>query len=205
MYHDSKKQEIVQAREEIVSLYKVCKKQQQIIVNVEEGVYSNGIRSCFIPNIEKPRIPDRQNTKFLKKALNKLKVSSSTKDFYNESYDGEAGEGELIETELGPKSDQRRSTLNKHEESRTGSALSKDKAADNVVGAEGVRKETLDQLIAERDKFKSMYQAEVKKNNNSKIVIESQKRQLDKSKMETMSRKAGGYDMMRPKTQYRFK
>jgi hypothetical protein len=48
-----------------------------------------------------------------------------------------------------------------------------------------VRKETLDQLIAERDKFKHMYQAEVKKNNNSKIVIESQKRLIDRTKIES--------------------
>lgn len=74
-----------------------------------------------------------------------------------------------------------------------------------MIAPDGVRKETLDQLIAERDKYKTMYQNEVKKNNNSKIVIESQKRLLDRSKVETMAKKAGGYDMMRPSTQSRFK
>lgn len=69
---------------------------------------------------------------------------------------------------------------------------------------EGVRKETLDQLIAERDKYKSMYQNEVKKNNNSKIVIESQKRLLERTKVENLTKKTGGLDMMRPSTQKRF-
>ena len=49
-----------------------------------------------------------------------------------------------------------------------------------------------------------MYQNEVKKNNNSKIVIESQKRLIERTKVETITKKVGVYDMMRPKTQGRF-
>ena len=78
------------------------------------------------------------------------------------------------------------------------------KQVDRIEGAEGIRKETLESLIAERDKYKSMYQNEVKKNNNSKIVIESQKRLIERTKVETITKKVGGYDMMRPKTQGRF-
>ena len=78
------------------------------------------------------------------------------------------------------------------------------KQIDKIEGAEGIRKETLESLIAERDKFKSMYQNEVKKSNNAKIVIESQKRLIERTKIETMTKKVGGLDMTRPKTQGRF-
>ena len=40
------------------------------------------------------------------------------------------------------------------------------KQVDRIEGSEGIRKETLESLIAERDKYKIMYQNEVKKNNN---------------------------------------
>ena len=179
-------------------------KQKQIIENVELGVYSNGIRSAYIPNKEKPRIPDKSDTKFLSKALNKIKLNSTSKDFYHqEEEEDEQVDEELVENDANVYA--RRSTL-KNEESRSGSQGSKKKGPDYITNTEGVRKETIDQLIAERDKFRTMYQAEVKKNNNSKIVIESQKRLIDRTKIESMSRKAGGYDMMRPHTQYnRFK
>ena len=75
---------IQNGREEIVELYRICKKQKQIIENVELGLYSNGIRSAYIPNKEKPRIPDKSDTKFLSKALNKIKLNSTSKDFYHQ-------------------------------------------------------------------------------------------------------------------------
>ena len=74
------KEEVHNAREEIVNLYKICKKQQKLIENIENGVYTNGIRSAYIPQKEKPKIPDRYNTKFLSKALGKLKIATSGKD-----------------------------------------------------------------------------------------------------------------------------
>ena len=101
------------------------------------------------------------------------------------------------------KESMRKSTI-KREDSGTGSQTDKDKKAENIIGGDAVRKETLDQLIADRDKYKALYQNEIKKNNNSKIVIESQKRLLERTKVESMTKKAGGYDMMRPKTQSRF-
>ena len=59
---------------------KSANKQQKLIENIENGVYTNGIRSAYIPQKEKPKIPDRYNTKFLSKALGKLKITTSGKD-----------------------------------------------------------------------------------------------------------------------------
>lgn len=191
-YHAQKKDEIHTAREEIVNLYKICKKQQKIIENVENGVYTNGIRSAYIPQKEKPKIPDRYTSKFLSKALNKSRTVTTPKDQYDDqSYAEGDMEAETIK-------EGKRST-GQMNESVEGSSPSP-----KILGSEGVRKETLEQLIADRDKYKSMYQSEVKKNNNNKIVIESQKRLLERTKVETMAKKVGGIDMMRPRTQGRF-
>ncbi len=40
---------------------------------------------------------------------------------------------------------------------------------------EGVRPETIDELVEERNKFKTLYQNEMKKANNQRVTIESQK------------------------------
>lgn len=87
------KEEITTAREEIISLYKVCKKQQRLIEDIENGVYTNGIRSTYVPQKDKPKIPDRYNTKFLNKALNKLKIATSGKDSKLDDY----GKGSIAE------------------------------------------------------------------------------------------------------------
>lgn len=79
--------------------------------------------------------------------------------------------------------DAQKQKLGYRTDSATGSHESK------KTGGGEVRKETLDQLISERDKFKLMYQAEVKKNNNNKIVIESQKRLIDRTKAESIRSK----------------
>lgn len=94
-YHTQKKEEIHTAREEIVALYKACKKQQTIIENVENGVYTNGIRSAYIPQREKPKIPDRYTTKFLSKALNKIKTASTTQ--WNKQDDENYARGSIAE------------------------------------------------------------------------------------------------------------
>jgi hypothetical protein len=112
----------------------------------------------------------------LTKALNKSIKATTTKNWSkiedeNVEYQGGGGLDEsnaILKQALG-----------QHADSATGSHESK------KTGGGEVRKETLDQLIAERDKFKHMYQAEVKKNNNSKIVIESQKRLIDRTKIES--------------------
>lgn len=226
-YHNQKKEEIHTARDEIVNLYKVCRKQQTIIENIEKGFYTNGIRSAYIPQKDKPKIPDRYSTKFLAKALNKTKTGSTSKD-WNKSGADNFGRASGAEDDL-----EEADTIIREAYKRTSGELkaSKDQSQDsklskynllfllsnlyfivfkpcpsNIIhlGGEGVRKETLEQLIAERDKYKMMYQSEVKKNNNSKIVIESQKRLLERTKVESVAKKAGGLDMMRPRTQGRF-
>ena len=90
------KDEVHNAREEIINLYKVCKKQAKIIENIENGVYTNGIRSAYIPQREKPKVPDRYSTKFLSKALNKLKTTTSGKDSKIDDYaKGSIAEGDI--------------------------------------------------------------------------------------------------------------
>jgi hypothetical protein len=196
VYHSHKKEEIHSARDEIVNLYKVCKKLQNIIDNVEKGVYTNGIRSAYIPQKEKPKIPDRYTSKFLNKALNKSRVETPKTWKREDSAVDKAISDDEKEAETIMQK------IQKNESATDSKCESKD--SKNIVGSEGIRKETLDQLIAERDRFKSLYQNEVKKNNNSKIVIESQKRLIERTKVESLAKKAGGYDLMRPKTQNRF-
>lgn len=194
-YHSHKKEEIHTAREEIVNLYKVCKKLQGVIENVEKGVYTNGIRSAYIPQKEKPKIPDRYTLKFLNKALNKSKVETS-KSWKREDT--------VMDKAVSDDEKEADAIMQKIQKNDSADSKSDSKDSKQIVGSEGVRKETLDQLIAERDRYKTLYQNEVKKNNNSKIVIESQKRLIERTKVESMAKKAGGYDLMRPKTQSRF-
>jgi len=176
-------------------------KYAKVVDNVEKGVYTNGIRSAYIPQLEKPKIPDRHTTKFLNKALNKAKtILSKSKLNITEDY-GEgkdpSGEGEIEADAILQEVYKRPSTqLDNSAINSAGSA--------KISGSEGVRKETLDQLIAERDKYKMMYQSEIKKNNNSKIVIESQKRLLERTKVGKTNNRIGGKDMTRPQTQGRF-
>ena len=199
-YHSQKKEEIRAAREEIVGLYKVCKKLNTVIENVEQGVYTNGIISAYIPQKEKPKIPDRYTSKFLNKALNKTRTATASKTWQKEE-DFDRISPTQIDEDL-----EEADTIIKDAHKRTSNHSNSEKDPDSAKIAKdsGMRKETVDQLIAERDKYKNMYQTEVKKNNNAKIVIESQKRLLERTKVETLAKKAGGYDMMRPKTQSRF-
>ena len=201
-YHASKKQEIQTARSEIVNLYGIWKKYSKVIENVEKGVYTNGIRSAYIPHREVPKIPDRFSNKFLKKALEKAKTGlSQSKIYFEEAAEvrPESGEGEL-EADAILKEAYKRPSAQLDDSAINTAGSNKGK----ILGTDGIRAETLDQLIAERDKYKSMYQTEVKKNNNNKIVIESQKRLLERKKMNILPNKIGGKDMMRPNTQGRF-
>lgn len=52
---------------------------------------------------------------------------------------------------------------------------------------QGVREETLQDLISDRDKFKTLYQKEIKKNNDAKIAIESQKRLIERTNLENVT------------------
>lgn len=199
-YHSSKKDEIHATRNEVVNLYKICKKMNTIIENVEKGVYTNGIRSAYIPKKEKPKLPDRFSNKVLSKVLNKTKVASSQSQFLKEEDTEEIEDEEILA------GDEIITSAYKRPSAQLDNSVGQPSApkTTKIIGSEGVRKETLENLITEGDKYKSMYQAEVKKNNNNKIVIESQKRLLDKSKLNMMTNKIGGKDMMRPKTQGRF-
>ena len=176
----------------------------KVIENVEQGVYTNGIRSAYIPHREIPKIPDRFTNKFLNKALNKTKTILSQSKVFNVEETGEirpeSGEGEL-EADAILKEAYKRPSAQLDDSALNSAGSNK---GGKIVGSDGIRKETLDQLIAERDKFKAMYQTEVKKNNNNKIVIESQKRLLERKKVNILTNKVGGKDMMRPKTQGRF-
>lgn len=200
-YHSQKKQEIHATREEVINLYKICKKMNTVIENVEKGVYTNGIRSAYIPQREKPKLPDRFTNKILSKILNKTKSISSQSQMLKGEEDVSVQEAEdLFEGEDIISSAYKRGS-GQIDDSGVVSATAKNT---QILGSEGIRKETLDGLISERDKYKTMYQQEVKKNNNNKIVIESQKRIIEKNKVGMMTNKIGGKDMMRPKTQGRF-
>lgn len=114
----------------------VCKKQEKIIENVETGVYTNGIRSTFIPQREKPKIPDRRSSKFLSKALNKMKVTASSTTKYGGRLYGnlyllewndyeDVAEGEENDN-LNDSAKDKKST-SKYGDSKSGSQLSKTK------------------------------------------------------------------------------
>jgi len=199
VYHAQKKGEIHNARDEIVNLYKVCKKLNKVVENVENGVYSNGIRSAYIPQKDKAKIPDRYECKFLNKALNCTKTITTAKTWKHNEEDERASiiEGEYEVAGTAMRDTQKRS-------SKTMNDSNADSNGVKSLASEGAKKESIEQIISERDKFKSMYQSEVTKNNNNMIVIQSQKRLLEKTKVETMAKKAGSYGMMRPKTQGRF-
>lgn len=60
-----------EARGEVIQLYQIVKKQAKLISNIENGVYSNGLKSVHIPMLERVVIPERAKMKFLNRSLNK--------------------------------------------------------------------------------------------------------------------------------------
>ena len=74
-YTISKKQRIREARQECADLYVLAKQQEKTIKDIENGVFSGGIKSFNIPSNHKPQVPERQHYPFVFKSLEKTKTS----------------------------------------------------------------------------------------------------------------------------------
>eukprot|EP00347_Sterkiella_histriomuscorum_P005358 403356914 len=70
-------QMLSQSREELLCLYQMVHLQQQLIDQVEDGKYSQGMHSHYVPPALKPLMPNKDSHKQLFEALSKKKVKES--------------------------------------------------------------------------------------------------------------------------------
>lgn len=66
-----------QSRQELMAVYAMVRQQQLLISDVEEGKFSQGMHSHYVPPAQKPLMPSKESHRQLFEALSKKKVQES--------------------------------------------------------------------------------------------------------------------------------
>ncbi|CDW85604.1 kinesin motor domain protein [Stylonychia lemnae] len=193
-FHEKIKNDQNQARTEIMKLYNIVKKQNQILTNVETGVYSQTAKKIRFASEQKPDLPEKQKFKFLfstiEKQNQKGRLGQTSQSFitgnnnFNQQLNNIAQSIEEQENTQDLLNKKVETMVNPEELRKLVKDLMQELAKHSASHPQILKGENVEQILQDTEKHKKEYEKASNKNNDVKIQIEAQKRFLERIQLE---------------------